>query len=106
ADVAPAAGDVEAPQNIKLKDRKDWRLIGTPQKRLDVLAKVQGKTTYGIDVRVPDMVYAAVLQAPVFKAKLKAVDDSKIAGRKGVRKLIKLDHAVAVIADTWWGATP
>src|SRR5207244_3581048 len=73
ADVAAAAGNVEPPPNIKLKDRRDWRLLGTPQKRLDVLAKVQGKTTYGIDVRVPDMVYAAVLQAPVFKAKLKAV---------------------------------
>jgi isoquinoline 1-oxidoreductase beta subunit len=59
---------------------------------------------YGIDVRLPDMLYAALIQSPVFKGTLKSVDESKLSGMKGVHKVVKLKDAVAVVADNWWQA--
>ena len=102
--IAAAAARVPAPKEIRLKDPKDWRLAGTPRKRLEIIDKVQGKPIYAIDVRVPNMLHAAVIQSPVFGGKLKAVDERRIAGGKGVRKVVKLDDAVAVVADHWWQA--
>ena len=102
--IATAAARVPAPKDIRLKDPKDWTLAGTPRKRLEVIDKVQGKPIYAIDVRVPNMLHAAVIQSPVFGGKLKSIDDSRIAGSKGVRKVVKLDDAVAVVADHWWQA--
>jgi len=102
--IATAAARVPAPKDIRLKDPKDWTLAGTPRKRLEVIDKVQGKPIYAIDVRVPNMLHAAVIQSPVFGGKLKSIDDSRIAGGKGVRKVVKLDDAVAVVADHWWQA--
>ena len=63
-EVAEAAAKLSPPSDVKLKDPKDWTLIGTPQKRLDTIDKVTGKPLYGIDVRVPNMVYAAIAQSP------------------------------------------
>ena len=63
-----------------------------------------GKPIYGIDVRVPGMLHAALAQCPVFKGTLKSVDESAIAGMKGVHKVVKLKDAVAVVADNWWQA--
>jgi isoquinoline 1-oxidoreductase beta subunit len=102
--VAEAAAKVPPPKDVKLKDAKDWRLIGKPTRRLDVTDKVMGKPIYGIDVRVPGMLHAALAQCPVFKGTLKSVDDSKIAGMKGVHKVVTLKDAVAVVADNWWQA--
>jgi isoquinoline 1-oxidoreductase beta subunit len=102
--VAHAAARIAAPQYIKLKDPRDWRLIGTPQRRLDAIDKVRGAPIYGIDVRLPDMLYAALIASPIFGGKLRSVDDSKLDGMKGVRKLVKLAGAVAIIADDWWRA--
>src|SRR5262249_24731399 len=81
-----------------------WTLIGTRRKRLDVADKVSGKPIYAIDVRLPGMLYAALAQCPVFKGTLASVDDSKIAGMRGVRRVIRFDDAVAVVADGWWQA--
>jgi isoquinoline 1-oxidoreductase beta subunit len=103
-EVAAAAARTTAPREIKLKDPGEWRIIGTPRKRLDTIAKVRGEPVYGIDVRLPDMLYAALVQSPVFGGKLRSLDDSKLAGMRGVRKLVVLDGAVAIIADDWWRA--
>ena len=103
-EVAAAAARVAAPDEVTLKHPKDWTLAGKPTKRLDVIDKVQGKPIYGIDVRLPGMLYAAVIQSPAFRGKLKAVDDSRLGAVNGVRKVVRLDHAVAVIADSWWRA--
>jgi isoquinoline 1-oxidoreductase beta subunit len=103
-EVAAAAGKLEPPKEVKLKDAKDWKLAGKPMKRLEVGDKVQGKPIYGIDVRVPNMLYASLIQCPVFKGTLKAVDESKVNGMTGVRKVVKLPDAVAVVADSWWQA--
>ena len=89
---------------MKLKDPKEWTLIGTRQRRFDVPDKVTGKPIYAIDVRLPNMLYAAIVQCPVFKGRLKAVDATTLAGMKGVHRVVKQPDAVAVVADSWWRA--
>src|SRR5262249_39789480 len=103
-EVAEAAAKLPPPSEPKLKDPKDWTLLGTPQKRLDTADKVTGRPIYGIDVRVPNMLYAAIVQSPVFGGTPKSYDESKIRDLKGVRRVVQLPNAVAVVADSWWQA--
>jgi isoquinoline 1-oxidoreductase beta subunit len=103
-EVAEAAAKVAPPKDVRLKDASAWRLIGKPTRRLDVADKVVGKPIYGIDVRVPGMLYAAIAQCPVFRGTLKSVDETKVAGHKGVHKVVRLKDAVAVVAERWWQA--
>ena len=105
SEVAEAAARVPVPLDVKLKPASEWRLIGTPRRRLDTLAKVRGEPIYGTDVRLPGMLHAALVQCPVLGGKLHAVDDSRLAGMPGVRKLVRLERAVAIIADDWWRAS-
>ncbi len=105
--IATAAAKVTPPdpKEIKLKDPKDWKIAGKPLKRLDTHDKVQGKTIYGIDIRLPGMLYAAFRACPVNGGKIKSFDAAKIETRKGVKKVVQVeDYAVAVIADSWWRA--
>jgi isoquinoline 1-oxidoreductase beta subunit len=103
--VAEAAAKLTPPADVKLKDPKNWKLIGKGVKRLDTLDKTTGTMTYGIDVKLPGMLNAAIKDCPVFGGKLKSFDEAKIAGMKGVKKVVKVgDTAVAVVADTWWHA--
>jgi isoquinoline 1-oxidoreductase beta subunit len=92
------------PADPKLKDPKDWTLVGTPQKRLDTMDKVTGKPIFGVDVRIPNMLYAAIVQCPVFGGAPKSYDEAKILSLKGVRLVVPLPNAVAVVADSWWQA--
>jgi isoquinoline 1-oxidoreductase beta subunit len=94
-----AAAGLRLPTKIKLKDPKDWRLIGTPAKRLDSPDKVNGRAQFGIDVKVPGMKVATVAACPVFGGKLASVDESKARAVNGVRQVVHLDNAVAVVAD-------
>jgi len=103
-EVAEAAAKLPPPAEPKLKDPKDWGLVGTPQKRLDTTDKVTGKPIFGIDVRVPNMLYAAIVQCPVFGGTPKSYDETKIRDLKGVRRIVRLPNAVAVVADSWWQA--
>jgi isoquinoline 1-oxidoreductase beta subunit len=102
--IAEEAAKVEPSTDIRLKPPEEWRLAGTPKKRLDVRDKVTGAPVYAIDVRLPGMLYAAIVHCPVFKGTPKSIDESSIAGMKGVRKIVRMDDAVAVIADSWWRA--
>jgi isoquinoline 1-oxidoreductase subunit beta len=103
--MAEAAAKVEPPKEIKLKDPKDWKILGKGLNRLDTPPKVQGKAVYGIDIRLPDMLYAAVKACPVNGGKVKSFDAAKVTGRKGVKKVVQVEnYAVAVIADSWWRA--
>jgi isoquinoline 1-oxidoreductase beta subunit len=103
--VAEAAAKVTPPADIKLKDPKDWKLAGKGLKRLDTPDKVVGATVYGIDVKLPGMLNAAIKDCPVTGGKLKSYDEAKISGMKGVKKVVKVgDTAVAVVADTFWHA--
>lgn len=103
--VAEAAAKLTPPADVKLKDPKDWRLIGKGLLRLDTTDKTTGTMVYGIDVKLPGMLNAAIKDCPVFGGKVKSFDDAKVAGMKGVKKVVRVgDSAVAVIADTWWHA--
>ena len=102
--IAAAAADIAPPAQVALKDPKDWTLIGSRQKRLDVADKITGKPIYAIDVQLPNMLHAAIVQCPVFKGTLKSVDETKLAGMKGIRQVVKLPDAVAVVAESWWRA--
>jgi isoquinoline 1-oxidoreductase beta subunit len=103
-EIAAAAASAPPPAQVALKEPKDWTLIGTRQRRLDVPDKVTGRTVYGIDVRLPGMFHAAIVQCPVFKGTLKAVDERKLAGMQGIRCVLKYPDMVAVVADSWWRA--
>jgi isoquinoline 1-oxidoreductase beta subunit len=103
--VADAAGKLEVPTNIALRDPKTWTIAGQPLKRLDTADKIVGKTIFGIDTRQPNMLYAAISACPVFGGKLQSVDDAHVADMPGVKKVVKVgDNAVAVVATSWWRA--
>lgn len=87
------------PQTVPLKPQKEFKLIGTPAKRLDTPAKVNGTAIYGIDVTMPGLKIATLAQSPVFGGKVKSVDDTAAKAIKGVRQIVRLDDAVAVVAD-------
>jgi isoquinoline 1-oxidoreductase subunit beta len=95
---ADAAG-MPVPEKIALKRPQDFKLIGTPAKRLDTPAKVNGTAVYGIDVRPSGVKIATLAQSPVFGGRVKNVDDSAAKIVKGVRQIVRLDDAVAVVAD-------
>jgi isoquinoline 1-oxidoreductase beta subunit len=99
-----AAAKLPVPASVTLKDPKDFTLIGTPAKRIDTPDKVNGKASYGIDAVVPGMKFAAVAACPVLGGKLAGVDDSDAMAIKGVRQVVRLDNAVAVIGDSTWAA--
>ena len=105
--VASAAAKLTAPdpKDIKLKDPKDWKVAGKTLKRLDTVDKLTGKQVYAIDVKLPGMLVASMMDAPVFGAKVKSYDEAKAKAMPGVRHVLKVgDTAVAVVADTWWQA--
>ena len=103
--VATLAAESFAPDQIELKDPKDWKLIGQPVKRLDTDDKLNGKQIYGADLTLPGMLNASIKACPVFGGKLKSFDASKVSGMPGVHKVVTVsDHEVAVVADTWWQA--
>src|SRR5450631_4202501 len=103
--VVEAAAKLEPPAEVKLKDPKDWKIAGKGLKRLDTVDKTTGAMMYGVDVKLPGMLNAAIKDCPVFGGKLKSFDEAKIAGMKGVKKVVRIgDTAVAVVADTWWHA--
>ena len=105
--VAAAAAKLTPPdpKTIQLKDPKDWKIAGKPLKRLDTPAKLNGSKVYAIDLKLPDMLNAAIKDSPVFGGKVKSYDEAKIAKMPGVKKVVKVkDSAVAVVAETWWQA--
>jgi isoquinoline 1-oxidoreductase beta subunit len=93
-----------APESVTLKRAGEFKLIGTPAKRLDTPAKVNGTAVYGIDVRPPGVKIATLAQSPVFGGRVKSVNDAKAKAVKGVRQIVRLDDAVAVVADHMWAA--
>ena len=104
ASLVPAALTLPLPTDAPLKDRKDWTLIGTPQKRVDTSTKVNGKTIYGIDVQIPGMKIAAVALCPVLGGKLRHVGDAAARQLPGVVDVLKIENGVAVVGDHFWAA--
>ena len=98
------AAKLPVPATVALKDPKDFKLIGTRAKRLDSPDKVNGQAQFGLDVRLPGMLYAVVAASPVVGGKLAQVDDSISKTLPGVRQVVRLDNAVAVVGDHTWAA--
>jgi isoquinoline 1-oxidoreductase beta subunit len=98
-ELAADAARLPVPENVALKRSRDFKLIGTPAKRLDTPAKVNGTAVYGIDARPPGVKIATLTQSPVFGGRVKRVDDAAAKAVKGVRQIVRLDDAVAVVAD-------
>jgi isoquinoline 1-oxidoreductase subunit beta len=104
-ELADAAAKLPVPDKPKLKDPKDFTLIGKPLKRHDTPDKSDGKTIYGIDAMVPDMKFATLAQCPVLGGKVKHVDDNAAKKVPGVRQIVVLDDLVAVVGDHMWAAS-
>jgi isoquinoline 1-oxidoreductase beta subunit len=103
--VAEAAAKLAPPASVTLKDPKDWKLSGKRLARLDTVDKTTGKQVYGMDLKLPGMLNAAIKDCPVFGGKVKSFDAAAIGKRPGVKKVVPVgDSAVAVVADTWWHA--
>ncbi len=93
------------PKSIQLRDPKEWKIAGRPMKRLDTADKLNGAKIYSIDLKLPGMLHAAVKACPVFGGKLVSYDESKLSGRPGVHRVVKVnDSTVGVVANTWWRA--
>jgi len=102
--VAEAAAKLAVPENIQLKDAKDFKLIGTPAKRLDTRDKISGATKFGIDAEVPGMLYATLARCPVFGGKATSYDAGKAKAVTGVREVVRVSNGIAVVADNTWAA--
>ena len=98
------AATLPVPTNVKLKDAKDFKLIGKAHHRLDTTGKINGTAQFGIDVQMKDLKVASVAASPVFGGKLATTNDAKALAVKGVRQIVKIDNAVAVVGDHMWAA--
>ena len=103
-ELAEDAAKLQAPSRPKLKDPSEFRYIGKSMKRLDTRDKVSGKTRFGIDVRIPGMVYAAVARSPVVGGKVISFDATKAKAIPGVKDFVRIPSGIAVIADNTWSA--
>jgi isoquinoline 1-oxidoreductase beta subunit len=102
--LAEKAADLQPPQQVKLKDPKDFRLVGKPTRRLDTPDKVNGKAVFGLDVQLPDMLVALVARPPVFGGKVKSFSADKAKAVAGVKHVVQIPRGVAVVADGFWAA--
>jgi isoquinoline 1-oxidoreductase subunit beta len=103
--LAAAAAQITPPADVKLKDPKDWTIAGKPLPRLDTADKLNGAQVYGADLKLPNMLNAAIRACPYFGGKVASFDAAAVANMPGVRNVVQVDEtAVAVIADTWWRA--
>jgi isoquinoline 1-oxidoreductase beta subunit len=102
--LAEAAAALPVPANVPLKDPAQFQIVGKARKRLDTPGKVDGSVTFGIDVRLPNMLYAVLERCPVFGGTVASFDDSKAKATPGVKSVVKISNGVAVIADNTWAA--
>ena len=107
--VAQKAASIRLPHEPLIKTPDQFTFMNKPTRFLETPLRVDGSATYGIDVRLPDMLYAAVKQSPVFLGKVKKFDADAIKGRPGVHSVVKfegprIEEGVAVVADSYWHA--
>jgi isoquinoline 1-oxidoreductase beta subunit len=103
-ELADRAAQMPVPENVRLKEPSEFKIIGKPTRRLDTPEKVNGKARFGLDVRVPGMLMAVIERPPVFGAKLKKFNAQAAKQVAGVREVVPIDAGVAVVADTFWAA--
>jgi len=102
--LAAEAGAIKLDKEPAIRSPEQFKFIGKSVPRLDTPLKINGTAKFAIDTQIPGMVYAAIAACPVFGGKLKSVDDTPAKGRRGVLQVVKLDNAVAVVADRFWRA--
>jgi isoquinoline 1-oxidoreductase subunit beta len=102
--IAGHAAKIELAEEPAIKTPDQFRLLGQPTKRLDTAPKVNGTAVYGIDIRLPDMLYASVQTCPVFGGTLASYDFDAIKDRPGVHSAVEVPDGVAVVADSFWRA--
>jgi len=102
--LADAASKLPVPEKPAIKDAKDFRIVGKRIARVDVPAKVNGQAVFGIDVKLPGLVYASIEQVPVIGGSVKSFDASAAKNQPGVIDVVQLPDGVAVVADTYWHA--
>ena len=103
--VAASAARLTPPTDIPLKEPKNWKIAGKSIARLDTAEKLNGSQVYGMDLRLPGMLNAAIHACPVFGGKISAIDSKAAEAMPGVKHVLRVgDNAVAVVADTWWRA--
>ena len=102
--LAAAASKLPVPEKPPIKDPSQFTIVGKPTRRLDTPAKVNGSAEFGIDVKLPGMVYAALEQCPVIGGTVKSVDSSKAKAMPGVIDVVQIPDGVAVVANSWWRA--
>jgi isoquinoline 1-oxidoreductase beta subunit len=102
--LAEAASKLPVPTSPTLKDSSQYKIVGKPIKRLDSPSKVDGSASFGIDVRIPGMLYANVARCPVFGGKVQSFDATKAKAVPGVKQVIQISNGVAVVADNTWSA--
>ena len=103
-DLAQSAASMPVPEKPPIKDPKDFKIVGKRTKRVDTPAKVNGTAEFGIDVKLPGMVYASLAQCPVIGGQVKSFDGSKAKASAGVIDVVQIDDGVAVVANSWWQA--
>jgi isoquinoline 1-oxidoreductase beta subunit len=103
-ELAEAAARMPVPEKPPIKDPKDFKIVGKRTKRVDTPAKVNGTAEFGIDVKLPGMVYASLAQCPVIGGKVKSFDGSKAKASAGVIDVVQISDGVAVVASSWWQA--
>ncbi|QJE97457.1 xanthine dehydrogenase family protein molybdopterin-binding subunit [Luteolibacter luteus] len=103
-DLAEAAAKLPTPEEVTLKDPKDWKIIGKDRKRLDSPEKVNGTAQFGMDIHFDGMLTAVVARSPGFGGKVKSVDDKAALAVPGVRQVVQVPSGVAVLADHYWAA--
>jgi isoquinoline 1-oxidoreductase beta subunit len=103
-ELAEAAARETPPEKPPLKAQKDWRLLGRSLPRVELPAKLDGTAVFGLDFRVPGMLYAAVKQSPVFGGQVKSFDKESVQGRPGVVDVVTIPNGIAVVARTYWEA--
>ena len=102
--LAERAGRMKVPEEIPLKSREDWKIVGRPMKRLDTPEKIDGRALFGMDVKIPGLLAAVVARPPVFGGKLKNVNTEKARAVPGVKAVEVIDAGVAVAAESFWAA--
>jgi isoquinoline 1-oxidoreductase subunit beta len=103
-ELAETAAKLPVPKDVKLKPSKDFKVVGKPQKRLDTASKVDGTAEFGLDVKLPGMLYAALAQTPTLGGKAAAIDATAAEKLPGVKKVIVTSSGVVAIADHYWQA--
>ncbi len=104
AAVARAAADLTPPSDPELKPASRFRLVGTPQPRVDMVEKATGAATFGVDVSEPNMLYAAVRHSPVKGGRIVGYDAAAVRDMRGVEGVVEVPGGVAVVADNTWRA--